>query len=182
VTDMAPILRAARTAAAPFARRLGCRVLPGELFVAALLGAWRGSLSHDPGGGLNLRSWLSLKAAAGVLDWLRDTAPLPRSLHRRGLRLCQLVVIDNEDDGKPARSVLALAEAPAAEDLRDLLGAARRSLHWRERLILRLHYDEHMDLREVAACLAAGPSWASRCHRKALARMRAALQSLGEGG
>lgn len=78
----------------------------------------------------------------------------------------------DEDDGDDPVRVLLTGE------FRGRLAAAIGQLPEREAQVLSLHYDDEMNMREIASILEVSPSRASQLHNQAIARLRASLQEL----
>jgi RNA polymerase sigma factor for flagellar operon FliA len=76
---------------------------------------------------------------------------------------------DHGDD--PVRNLLT-------GEFRGRLAAAIGQLPEREAQVLSLHYDDEMNMREIASILEVSPSRASQLHNQAIARLRASLQEL----
>ena len=82
-----------------------------------------------------------------------------------------------EDDigPMPATTECRPDQAMRAGQLRDRLRNALATLPDNERTLLMLHYHDERTLQDAGAELGISKSWASRVHRKALQRMRRAL-------
>lgn len=78
----------------------------------------------------------------------------------------------DEDDGDDPVRILLTGE------FRARLVAAIGQLPEREAQVLSLHYDDEMNMREIASILEVSPSRASQLHNQAIARLRASLQEL----
>lgn len=77
----------------------------------------------------------------------------------------------DEDDDDPVRILLT-------GEFRGRLAAAIGQLPEREAQVLSLHYDDEMNMREIASILEVSPSRASQLHNQAITRLRASLQEL----
>lgn len=78
----------------------------------------------------------------------------------------------DEDDGDDPVRILLTGE------FRGRLAAAIGQLPEREAQVLSLHYDDEMNMREIASILEVSPSRASQLHNQAIARLRASLQEV----
>lgn len=80
----------------------------------------------------------------------------------------------DEDDGDGNDPVRLLLTG----EFRGRLAAAIGQLPEREAQVLSLHYDDEMNMREIASILEVSPSRASQLHNQAIARLRSSLQEL----
>lgn len=78
---------------------------------------------------------------------------------------------EQEEHGDPIRTLLS-------GEFRGRLVAAIGQLPEREAQVLSLHYDDEMNMREIAGILEVSPSRASQLHNQAIARLRSSLQEL----
>lgn len=132
----------------------------------------------------------SVAQLAGGDDYIENNAPTPRptdsaadqarQLSRiiRGLGAVFLAAQTKGDDGEEHIDAIDAndpAEHVADADISTRVAAARASLPERQRLVLKLHYEEFVSLTDIAARLKINKATVSREHARALEALRKAV-------
>lgn len=140
-------------------------------FLAALLANDRRALrAFDPARGCKLSSWIGLLAKRHTIDWLRAT----------GVETWPLAVGPSP---RPANAVRDLVPTPEdltahkeqLERLREAVGA----LEGRQRQLYRLHFEQGLDLVEVAGRMGTTLQTVHSCRHKMQLRLTRAVRGRG---
>ncbi|MCB1808552.1 MAG: RNA polymerase sigma factor FliA [Candidatus Competibacteraceae bacterium] len=98
------------------------------------------------------------------------------NLHSHKLLSIEDLGTENEDSDNFLVSSLPLPEDLAdQEHMLELLASAIDGLPKREKLVLALYYDEHLNLKEIGAVLGVSESRISQLHSQALTRLKTKL-------
>lgn len=169
---------ALRTAAAIGQRLPRGALHRGELDCAALWGLWLAARRYEPDRGFAFATYALRRIRGECLHWLRQVDYLGRKARRtakregRAVRLLSLSALADRTDPRATA-------AGKRREQRDALAALRRALTWRQRVALRLYYDEGWRMVAIGAALGITESGACRLCFDAVASLRRAASAHG---
>jgi RNA polymerase sigma factor for flagellar operon FliA len=172
-----------------------------DLVQAGMIGLLDAISRYEETHGAQFETYAVLRIRGAMLDELRNSDWLPRSMRQNMAKLLKLSLADYQDmlsdggghqlvyyedfhDNEGNDSFLDRYAVDDADPLRSLLDGDFRqavidaidALPPREKILMGLYYEEEMNLKEIGAVMGVSESRVSQLHTQAVARLRAALR------
>jgi len=187
-------------------RRSGRCIELDDLVSHGQIGLWEAARRYQRDRGVPFRVFAKFRIRGAILDGIRQWSTLPRRLHEclkafeAGDDQIERATLDHlaalvtaratglvcEPAADPQSPDSAVAAAPSPEhcashaQLLQLVDRSLAAFPTEEAWLIRRHYLDGEPLERVADELLLSKSWTSRLHARALLRLTAELQSLGD--
>ncbi len=161
-------------------RQLGRALRLEDLVSYGYEGLLVAARTFDESRGVPFRRWANIRVRGAVIDGIRTTSTLPRSVYER-LRAADSDAPVSSHEGWAGGEVTDGAsnaeDALARAEILGMIHKCIRELPGAQRALLQRHYFDDVTVDQAAVELGLSKSWASRLHGRAVERVRRSLKN-----